>query len=431
MASQTDYYEVLGVSKTASAEEIRKSYKKMAQQWHPDKNRDRIEEATEMFKNISEASAVLSDPEKRAIYDKHGIDGLKEHDTKGHGGVDPFEMFSHMFGGMQQNNNFPDLKMPIKVTLEDLYTGKTIETEIERTTFCNKCNGKGTKHGIEGNCKTCKGQGSVMMMLGPNQIFQSGCKSCKGTGVDPSVEKCKKCNGSKFYKEKANIPVNVPKGAYNKYPIVIDGEGHAVPPDEISDVGRIRSNAVFFVIEKDHPVFQRGLVIPEKGKIDFSDLMIDLHISLAESLCGFYREIKHLDNHKVQFLSKDPCRHGDIFVIKNEGMPKVKKSEFGDLFVRIDVEHPSEFKLTDDTKHKLGKLLHLKTVDIPTDIVPVKLIPFSKYKLDAKIQTETNNMKGKYDRRKNGGTKDTSDSDSDDDGGNDGGPMRGQQCQMQ
>jgi DnaJ-class molecular chaperone len=422
MTSKLDYYEILNIAKTATEDEIKKSYKTLARKWHPDRNPGNTEEAEKMFKIVSEAYTVLSNPEKKLIYDKYGIDGLKESEQGGGGsnhhgfdGFDPMEMFKNMFGGGGGGggDDVPDVRTTLKLKLEDCYNGKTVKHKISRHSFCNKCNGSGTKTGQNGECKKCKGQGNVMAMVGPGMMTQMPCKSCKGCGIDPSIEKCKKCNGQKFYKEEVEIDIVIPKGVYNKYPIVIEGQGNAVPPDEIEDAGKERSNVVCFVIEDPHPVFQRGLVIPEKGKVDFSDLLIELNVSFAESICGFYKEIKHI-SHKVQFVLKEPCRHGDVYVIKGEGMSKMKGSEFGDLFIRINVEHPKECKMSTDTKHKIAKLLHIKPVNIPTDVVPSELIPIDKYKLDAKIQSETENMKEKYKNRKHHKHVDEEDDTSDD-----------------
>lgn len=410
MTSKLDYYEILEVKKTASEEEIKKKYKIMAKKWHPDKNLDKKEEAEKMFKTISEAYTVLSDPEKRKIYDQFGIDGLRE--NGGRDDFDPMEMFKNMFGmsGGMQEDDVPDVKSQISIKLEDMYKGKTLTHKIQRHSFCDKCRGNGTKSGQSGECKPCKGQGSKLSMVGPNMMTQLKCPVCRGSGTDPTIDKCKKCNGQKFYKEEVTIDVVIPKGVHNKYPLVINNEGNAIPPDEVHKIGKERSNVVLFISEKTDPFFQRGLVIPEKGKVDFSDLLIEFDISFAESICGFYKEIKHLDEHKVQFVLKESCRHGDVFVIKSEGMPRLNSSEFGDLFIKINVQHPRDCKLTMDEKHKIAKLLHIKPVDIPTDIIPSELIPIDKYKLDAKIQSETDNMKEKYKNRKNK----KPDSDSDD-----------------
>lgn len=419
MSSKTDlpknYYEILNISKTSSEEEIKKSYKVLAKKWHPDKNINKKDEAEKMFKLISEAYTVLSDPKKRKIYDEYGDDGLKENEhSGGFSGFDPMEMFKNMFGGGGRGEtDVPDIKTTLNVKLEDCFTGKTVKHTISRHSSCNKCNGSGTKSGESGECKKCKGQGNVMAMIGPGMMTQMPCKMCQGNGLDPSIEKCKKCHGNKFYKEEVEIDIVIPKGVYNKYPIVIEGQGNAIPPDEIEDVGKERSNIVCFIIEDSHNVFQRGLVIPEKGKVDYSDLLIELNISFAESICGFYKEIKHI-NHKVPFVLKDACRHGDVYVIKGEGMPKMgSTSNIGDLFIRIDVQHPKECKMQLEIKSKIAKLLHFKPNEIPSDIVASELIPIDKYKLDAKIQSETDNMKEKYKNRKHHRDEDTSDSDSD------------------
>lgn len=423
MSSHTDYYKILEVSKSASDDEIKANYRLLAKKWHPDKNPDRKEEAEKKFKEIGEAYAVLSNPEKKSIYDKHGIEGLKGSEGGG-GGFNPFEMFEQMMGGGMGamfgmgggDDRVPDLRTGLRVSMADLYTGKTVEQEIERTIFCKKCEGTGTKDKSEGKCKKCNGQGQGLVMLGPGHFAQTACNSCKGSGLDPSVEKCKKCAGKKFSKETVTIDVTIPKGAFNKYPIIVENEGHQIPPDEVESVGRERSNAVFFVMEEPDKVFKRGVVIEEKGTVDPADLLIEIDITFSESIVGFYKEIRHVDGHKVQMVMPDSVRHGDTVVIKNEGMPRLDSDEFGDLIVRINVQHLKDVKLNGSSKRKIIKLFGEEPPEIPEGIKPAKLITIEQYRKDAKIRTESEHMKNKYKHRKSKSKHgEDSDSTSDDD----------------
>lgn len=428
MDKHTDYYKVLEIPKTASDDEIKGNYRILAKKWHPDKNPHRKEEAEKKFKEIAEAYSVLSDPEKKSIYDKHGIEGLKSADSGGgFGGFDgfnPFDMFNKVmsggFGGMfggGGNDDVPDLKTGLRVSLADLYTGKTVEQTIERTIFCKKCNGTGTKDKTEGKCKKCDGKGQGLIMLGPGHFAQTVCNMCRGTGLDPAVEKCKKCSGNKFSKESVAIEVTVPKGAFNKYPIVIEGEGHQVPPDEVEKVGKERSNVVFYVMEEPDKFFRRGVVIEEKGTVDPSDLLIEIDITFSESIVGFYKEIKHVDGHIVNIVMPDPVRHGDTVVVKHEGMPKLNTDDFGDLIIRINVQHLKDSKLNGSTRRKIIKLCGENPPEIPEGIKPAKLITIEQYRKDAKIRAESESMKAKYKQRKSKHKhSDDSDSDSSDDG---------------
>lgn len=405
--SQQDYYQILEVNKESTQEDIKKNYKKLAKKWHPDKNPECKEEAEVKFKLINEAYEVLSDEKKRQIYDQHGIDGLKESEG---GGIphnfNPFDIFNKMFGHMnptRNNNEVPDCIIQLELTLDQLYNGASLEKEFERHSFCTKCDGKGSKSG-DIKCKTCNGQGGVLQMIGPGMLSQTQCKTCRGSGSDPSVEKCKKCHGVKFSKETISATINVPKGAYNKYPIIIEGEGNAVPLEDVDKYENPRSNLVIIVVEKiQHPVFKRGVMIPEKKKIDPSDLLIDIELSLVESLLGFNKEIEHLDGRKLTLCMTSSVRHSDIVVILKEGMPKLNNdTEKGDLFVRISVEHPSKIVMDDIMKKNLclsltGKEKHLRhKKDLKN---PVDIISFDKYKEIVKIQVNTESMKDEYNKR--------------------------------
>jgi DnaJ-class molecular chaperone len=449
MTDHIDYYEVLNINKNASEEEIKKNYRALAKKWHPDKNPNNKEEAEKKFKEIAEAYAVLSDPDKKQIYDKHGIDGLKGSEGHGHdfGGFNPFDLFKQMMTGMTGGHSeVPDCINNINVSLEDLYSGVTMDEEIERFSVCDKCKGCGGKHGTDITCKKCKGQGQMIIQIGPGMMTQAPCKDCRGSGISNSADKCKKCNGQKFAKETVTLSVTIPKGAFMKYPIVIEDEGNAVPPDEVDSVGQSRSKAVFVVVEEQHEIFKRGVVIPEKRKIDYSDLLIELDVPFVESLIGFTKEIKHLDGRVLNFQYNEPCRHGDIVVVVGEGMPNINDpNKNGDLFVRINVEHPKGITLTQSGKQQLNKLLtgkdKLKQNKNLENVVP--LVSFEKYKLDAKIQATTDSLKEEYKNRKRHNKKHKNDSnddtsDSDDNDGNPfaqfanmGGGGRGGQSQCQ
>ena len=430
MSDNTDYYNILEISNKASDDEIKKSYRRLAKLWHPDKHKENTkEEAERRFKIIAEAYEVLSNPEKRKIYDMHGIEGLKQsegqggHEGQGGFGFNPFEMFKNMFGS-EDTTDVPDCVNTLNVNLEDLYNGITIKQEIERYSLCDKCNGKGTKCGINSTCNKCKGQGMTLIMIRPGMFAQSTCRECHGTGIDQSIEKCKKCNGNKFFKENIILTVNVPKGVYNKYPIVINEEGNAVPPEDISKIGKTRSDAVFVIVEKSHTMYKRGIVIPEKGKIDFSDLLIEIDVPFVESIVGFNKEITHLDGRTLDINIDEPCRHGDIYVIIEEGMPKIGNAKKGDLFVKISVDHPRNTKFTQPIKQQLYKLItgneKLKLSKRTKNTV--ELVHFDKYKINAQIQSNSDSMREEYQNRRMYGKlqhqQTNNDSDDNDDNNN-------------
>jgi DnaJ-class molecular chaperone len=236
-------------------------------------------------------------------------------------------------------------------------------------------------------------------------ITQGKCRSCKGLGIDESVDKCKKCKGQKFYKEKVELQVEIPKGSFHKFPVVMEEQGHQVPPDEVDRVGKSRSDAIFVIVEKPHDLFKRRVVIPEKRCIDQSDLSTEIVISFADSLTGFSTILTHLDNEKLVIEYPKMCRHGDTFVLIGGGMPKLNDSDekHGDLFVRIVVQHPEEAGFSDETKKQLLKLLTGKTkmTKINNKNSSAEFVPLEKYIANIKIQADSDSLKEEYKHRRN------------------------------
>lgn len=380
--SELNLYEILNVPKTASIDEIKKSYKMLAKKWHPDKNLDNKEESEKMFKEISYAYSILSNEEKRKMYD-----------VSGHTDENPFDKSFEIFKQMFQEQ-IPDVEIYVSIKLKELYNGIIKTCSVERYTQCVLCNNTGSRTGENIDCVTCSGQGTKLIQLNVMMFKEVMCETCEGTGLNPKIKKCKKCKGNKLFKEECEVEIEIPKGAFNNYSLIIENEGNYIP-----ESGE-RTNVNVYVKEKEHKLFKRGLIIPEKGRVDQSDLLYELEITFAESICGFYKEIEHLDKHKIPILSKEPVRHGDTFVIIGEGMPKVDDDEFGDLFIKINVQHPNTCNLNLNDKVKIGKILNLSIIELPKDIISSKLIPIDIYKLDAKIQNDTLNIKNKYKNRK-------------------------------
>jgi DnaJ family protein A protein 2 len=223
MVKETLYYELLGVEPTADAEAIKKGYRKMAVKYHPDKNPNNPQ-AQEKFKEVGEAYEVLSNPEKRKLYDQYGKEALKD---GGHASAE--DIFSQFFGGGFSSffggggNRGPrkgdDIVHEIQCTLEDLYKGKTTKLAVTRSVICTKCEGSGTRDPsvASGKCKTCEGRGIrlIVKQLGPGMIqqMQTVCSDCGGKGETIKEEdKCKNCKGKKVTKEKKILQVFVEKG---------------------------------------------------------------------------------------------------------------------------------------------------------------------------------------------------------------------------
>jgi DnaJ-related protein SCJ1 len=427
------YYEILNVKQDATLNEVKVSYRKLAKLYHPDTTKLSKEIATEKFKELVEAYEVLSDKDKRKIYDELGDEKFKisNEQSNPNMGIDPAEIMKKMFGmGNPNESDVPDVFEKVKVTLEQLYTGAIITCNLERATLCTDCNGTGAHKGAYVKCKTCKGQGRLMMQFAPGMMTQATCHHCKGSGMDASVEKCSKCTGKQFYKENVKIKVNVPIGVHHKYQIIVEEQGNEIPKDEQADLGRTRSNVIFVVNEATHNVFKRGVVVPGKKSIDYADLLMDIDITFVESIVGFIKQFNHLDGKKIIIQNLEPSRHGDIFVAKGKGMPKENnKSVFGDLFVRLNVEHPASLKLGINKRNKLYNVIttkNLKDKDFELSTNAINLITLDKYKSDSgnsdasnpSDENDDDKFRKKYKNRRNNmnNNSDDSDDESDNDG---------------
>jgi DnaJ family protein A protein 2 len=327
-------YDCLGVTKTASGEEIKKAYRKLAVKHHPDKGGD-----VEKFKEITAANEILSDPEKRELYDKYGIDGVRD---GGQGGMDPF---AHLFGGMfghghghghgkAQKKKVKPTKKSVRVTLEDIYVGKMKNVAYERQKLCEGCDGKGGKDSVK--CKACKGHGIVekMVQLGPGFISSSReqCRDCGGEGTTfDKANMCKVCKGKKIANEKKTKEVPVEQGAPHGHHVIFTGEGDELPGAHAGDL----------VVELDiakHAVFTRN----------GADLVIFKTITLYEALTGCCFEIEHLDGSKLVISTKP----GEVITpkmkkqLKGKGMPYYKDAmSHGNLYVEFNIEFPKSGEL--------------------------------------------------------------------------------------
>jgi len=337
-------YETLGVEKTATKKEIRKAYMKLSRTHHPDKGGDEHK-----FKEISAAYEILSDEDKRAQYDKYGLDGVGD-DVGAAGGEDLFSMF---FGGGGRSSRAgprkgPSVNHPLKVSLEDLYNGKTVKLAVNRKVI----------QGTPSECSRCKGQGAVMEVrqIGPGMLtqMQRPCDSCKGQGMSCS-----------FKSERKVLEVHVEKGMAHNQKITFRGMSDETPKAEPGDIN-------FIIQEKDHDLFKR------KG----NDLLANKTISLNQALCGFTWKIKHLDGRDLVIKSKP----GEVIrpemntkealpfvkMLADEGMPS-KGNPFvrGNLYVMFRVEFPNDNELPKNVVDELRKLL--PGVDEPEEYDPMEV----------------------------------------------------------
>ena len=337
------------VEKTAGEKEIKKAYRKLAVKHHPDKGGDEHK-----FKEVSAAYEVLSDKEKRAKYDKYGLEGLSD---EGGGGGGPDDLFSMFFGGGGRSRAGPrkseSVNHPLKVSLEDLYNGKTAKIAINRQVIV----------GESKMCTACDGQGVVIELrqiaLGMVQQLQRRCTECGGQGY---------CATRK--KERKILEVHVEKGMKHNHKIPFRGMADEKPNMEAGDVN-------FIIQEKEHDLFKR------KG----ADLLITKTLSLNEALCGFEWTIKHLDGREIAIKSKpgeviqpeESSSAPFVKIVPSEGMPShgnpfVK----GNLYVLFRVDFPKDGEMDTKTVAQLKKLLPSPAMDISYDEEKVEVVHLEK-----------------------------------------------------
>ena len=348
MSAKRDYYEVIGVDKSASADEIKSQYRKLALKFHPDRNKS--PDAQEHFKEISEAYAVLSDSGKRDLYDKHGHEGVDgrystEDIFRGAGG-NFNDIFNDLFGGQGRRggggfgsvfeNLFGggggfgrsrgnDLLHECYITLEDVLHGKQIELDLQKFVDCPDCNGTGCKPGSsKSTCKDCNGHGQVRVRRNMGgMILESAqpCGKCQGMG-QTFDNPCKKCQRGKV-KGTKHLSFNLPSGIDNG-DYVIQGEGESIPDGDNGDL-------VVRVRVEPHKLYRR----------DGIDLYCDARISMVDATLGTEIDVKTLE--KTQKLKiESGTQPNSILKIKSQGLPSQNSNRRGDLFVHLVVEIPKK-----------------------------------------------------------------------------------------
>ncbi|ORZ01142.1 hypothetical protein BCR43DRAFT_486447 [Syncephalastrum racemosum] len=353
MVRESKLYDVLGISPDASDSDLKKAYRKLALKYHPDKN----PEAGDKFKEISHAYEILSDPEKRQMYDQFGEEGLNGQGGMG-GGMDAEDLFSQLFGGGlfggggggRRGPSGPrrgkDMMHQLKVSLEDLYSGKTSKLALQKHVTCSKCEGRGGKEGAVHTCRSCGGQGVrvIMRQMGPMvQQIQQPCSDCRGEGeVINDKDRCKNCMGKKIISERKILEVHIDKGMRDGQRITFAGEGDQAP-------GIIPGDIIIAIDEKPHERFQR------KG----DDLIYQAKIDLLTALAGGQFAIPHLDDRVllVSVLPGEAIKPDLVKVIPNEGMPTYRHHDHGHLYVKFTVEFPNPNWTDADTIAKLEGVL--------------------------------------------------------------------------
>ncbi|OAA78857.1 Heat shock protein DnaJ [Akanthomyces lecanii RCEF 1005] len=348
---EIDLYEVLSVEKTASGDEIKKAYRKAALKYHPDKVPEDQREASEAkFKEASRAYEILGDEEKRHLYDTHGMAAF-DPARGGPGGpeADLNDILSQMFGfnmggpggpgGPRRPRKGPDEDQEYKVTLEELYRGKTVKFAANKQVLCGGCKGSGGKDKAKPeSCSRCRGQGIVegIRQIGPGMMRRETmlCDACQGAGnVFKEKDRCKKCKGKRTTEEKKVLELYIPRGSVQGERIVLEGEADQSPDQIPGDI-------VFTLVEEPHDTFSR------LG----NDLSAELKISLGEALAGFHRVVlEHLDGRGISIERKQGqiLRPGDCLRVPGEGMPFKKGDSKGDLYLLVAVEFPEDGFLKD------------------------------------------------------------------------------------
>ncbi len=359
MSSKRDYYEILGISKSASADEIKKQYRKVAMQFHPDRNPG-DKAAEEKFKEAAEAYEILSDADKRAQYDRfgHNAFGPGGRSSGGHGmNMDDIfsqfgdifgdDMFGNFFGGGSRSSGRRtrgvrgnNLRVKIKVNFEEIAKGATKTIKVKKYIVCNTCSGSGAKdkNSVQ-TCHTCNGSGQVRRVqntfLGQMQTVTT-CPTCYGEG-STITNKCTACKGEgKVYGEET-VTLDIPAGVQEGMQLSMSGKGNA------GERGGSAGDLIILIEEEQHPQLEReGL-----------NVAFDLYISFPDAVFGIQAEVPTIDG-RAKIKIPPGTQSGKIFRLKGKGFPSINSHEKGDQLIQVNVWTPQH--VTSDEKHSLEKM---------------------------------------------------------------------------
>jgi molecular chaperone DnaJ len=356
--AKRDYYEILGIPRTARPEEIKKAYRQMALRHHPDRNPGN-KEAEERFKEAAEAYSVLIDLEKRSVYDRYGQDGLRGEGFQGFSGFDSsvFEDFEDILGnffgfsfgdffgggrrrGGPEREKGRDLALEVEVSLEEAAAGVDREIKLNRSEVCPTCHGSKSKAGTApSTCPSCGGKGQMRYQQGFFTVART-CPRCQGRG-EVIASPCETCEGKGHVKEKRALRVRIPAGVSEGSRLRLVGEGEAgdegMPGGDLYVVTRVRK----------HPFFER----------EENDLVCQIGISSTQAALGARVEIPTLDGSEVLKIPAG-TQPGETFKLKGKGVPDISGRRRGDLFVRVQVKTPEG--LSKEQRTLLAKLAELR-----------------------------------------------------------------------
>lgn len=343
--AKRDYYEVLGIDKNASANDIKKAYRKMAIQYHPDKNPG-DKTAEEKFKEAAEAYSVLSDPDKKARYDQFGFEGVNGAGASGFGGAgmdinDIFSMFGDIFGGgggfsgfgsfggggrpQQARFRGSDLRVKVKLTLQEIATGVTKKFKLKKYVPCTHCNGSGAEGNATETCPECKGTGRVVRTQ--QSIFgmmrsESVCPRCGGEGKIIK-DKCKHCSGDGIVMGEEVVEVKIPAGVIDGMQLSMRGKGNAGKHNGIS------GDLLIHIEEEKHPQLVR----------DENDLVYSLLLDIPTATLGGVAEIPTLEG-SARVNIEAGTQPGKVLRLRGKGLPSLNEYGRGDIVVNISVYIP-------------------------------------------------------------------------------------------
>ncbi|RDC56570.1 molecular chaperone DnaJ [Pedobacter chinensis] len=360
--SKRDYYDVLGVSKSAPADEIKKAYRKMAIKYHPDKNPG-DKTAEDKFKEAAEAYEVLSSPEKRQRYDQFGHAGVGSSASGGYGGGsmnmdDIFSNFGDIFGGHNPFESFfgggggqqrgggrrvakgSNLRIKVKLTLEEIAHGAEKKIKVNKLIVCKTCDGSGAKDKSSvSTCGTCGGSGQVRRVtntiLGQMQTA-STCPTCNGSGQQITA-KCNVCHGDGVVRGEETITINIPAGVSEGMQLSMSGKGNAAPN------GGIPGDLIILIEETPHETLKR----------EGNNIVYDLHLSFVDAALGMSIEVPTIDG-KAKIKIEPGTQSGKLLRLKGKGLPEVNSYHRGDEIIHINIWTPKA--LSSDERNTLEKL---------------------------------------------------------------------------
>ncbi len=316
ISTQDDYYTILGISRSASEQEMKKAYRKLTTKYHPDKNQG-DQSAQEKFIQITKAYETLSDPEKRKIYDIYGEEGLSRENQLSE-------------RGRQRGQN---ANAEIEVELEDLYNGSTKQFSITKNVVCKECHGTGGKLGNTQQCPKCKGRGQVVEQMNTGMGFsfqvQNTCNRCSGKGV-VFKETCPICRGKRVKREEKTLTIEIEKGMKHKENVVFRGEAEQHPDYSPGDL-------IITLNQRPHNFFT------ERKN---NDLYANISLNLKEALLGYDKSFRHLDGRNVKISKTTTTQPFEVRMMDGEGMPQHKfPSTKGKLYLKQIINLPTSLSL--------------------------------------------------------------------------------------